>query len=71
MTGEKYLKHGDDGPEQRVKVLAVGDGVAALRPQAELAAEQMHTQNTAAEDRQTEVHPRASTAVATLGRCGT
>lgn len=54
--GEEYLKYGDDGPEQRVKVLAVGDGVAALRPQAELAAEQMHTQNTAASTHRVNTH---------------
>lgn len=50
LAGHRYLKHCDDGPEQRVKVLAVGDGVAALRPQAELAAKQMHTQNAAEEE---------------------
>ncbi|TNN37167.1 hypothetical protein EYF80_052670 [Liparis tanakae] len=40
------LEHGDDGPEQRVEVLAVGNRVSVLRLEAELTAEQMHPQNT-------------------------
>lgn len=42
------LKYSNDGPEERVKVFPVRDGVAALRPEAEFAAKQMHAQDTAA-----------------------
>lgn len=45
--GARYLKYCDDGPEQRVKVLAVRDGVPVVHAQAEFAAKQMHTQYTA------------------------
>ena len=41
------LEDGDDGPEQRVEVLAVGDGVARLRLQTELTSEDVHPQDTA------------------------
>lgn len=41
------LKYSDDGPEKRVKVFAVRDGVTVVCLKAELAAKQMHTQYTA------------------------
>lgn len=47
------LKHSNDGPEERVKVFPVRDGVAALRPEAEFAAKQMHAQDAAAKKQAT------------------
>lgn len=40
------LKDGHNGPKERVKVLAVRDGVAALRAEAEFTAKQVHSKDT-------------------------
>lgn len=42
-----YLEYSYDGPEKRVKVLAVRDCVSILCAKTEFAAEQMHPQDTA------------------------
>lgn len=57
------LKHGDDGPQQAVKVLAVGDGVSVLRLDAELTAEQVHTQDAAGTSRTRSVFVLFSTSM--------
>lgn len=41
------LKYSDDGPQQSVKVFAVRNSVAILCLKAEFTAKQMHTQDTA------------------------
>ena len=41
-----YLEDSDDGPQQGVKVLPVGYGVARLCLQTELTAKDVHPQNT-------------------------
>lgn len=40
-----YLEHGDDGPQQGIKVLPVGDRVSGVCCQAELAPEEVHAQD--------------------------
>lgn len=40
-----YLEHGDNGPQEGVKVLPVGDRVTGVCLQAELAAKEVHTQD--------------------------
>lgn len=42
-----YLEDCDDGPQQRVKVFSVGHCVASLSLQTELAAKDVHPQDTA------------------------
>lgn len=44
---QPHLKHGDNCPEERVKVLPVGQRVSAVLSQTEFAAEQMHSQDAA------------------------
>lgn len=40
-----YLEHGDNGPQQGIKVLPVGDCVSGICFQTEFAAEEMHAKD--------------------------
>lgn len=40
-----YLENSHNGPKKGIKVLAVSDGISAVRPQCELTAKEMHAEN--------------------------